>query len=67
MGDLPALAINFRNYKFSGFPITLLKKNSGTSVFLWILLNFLEHLFHRTPPGDCCYKELESGYQKCPT
>ena len=29
------------------------KKDSGTGVFLWILWNFYEHLFHRTPPDDC--------------
>ena len=26
---------------------------SGTGVFLWILRNFKQHLFYRTPPGDC--------------
>ena len=26
--------------------------NSGTVVFLWILRNFQEHLFYRTPPSD---------------
>ena len=31
---------------------TLLKKDSSTGVFLWILRNFEEHLFYRTPPGD---------------
>ena len=25
----------------------------GTKVFLWIFRNFLEHLFYRTPLGDC--------------
>ena len=28
------------------------KRNSGTGVFQWILQNFEEHLFYRTPPGD---------------
>ena len=27
--------------------------NSGTGVFLWILWNFSELLFYRTPPSDC--------------
>ena len=27
------------------WPATLLKKRSGTGVFLWILRNFSEHLF----------------------
>ena len=30
-------------------PATLLKKNSGTGVFLWSLQNFWEHPFYRTP------------------
>ena len=32
---------------------TLLKKNSGTGIFLWILWNFWEHLLYRTPLDDC--------------
>ena len=28
-------------------------QDSGTGVFMWILLNFQEHLFYRTPAGDC--------------
>ena len=31
---------------------------SGTGVFLWILRNFCEHLFHRTRLGDC-FKALK--------
>ena len=27
---------------------TLLKRNSGKGIFLWILRNFLEHIFYRT-------------------
>ena len=34
-------------------PATLLKRDSGTGVFLWILSNFYEHLFPRTPLDDC--------------
>ena len=34
-------------------PATLLKRDSGTGVFPWILRNFQYHLFYRTPPGDC--------------
>ena len=30
--------------------------DSGTGVFLWILRNSYEHLFYRTPTGDCFYK-----------
>ena len=26
---------------------------SGTGVLLWILRNFKQHIFYRTPPGDC--------------
>ena len=29
------------------------KRDSGTDVFLWILRNFEEHVFYRTPPSDC--------------
>ena len=39
-------------------PTTLLKKDTGTGVFLWILRNFKEHLFYKTPPGDCFWKLL---------
>ena len=28
-------------------------RDSGTGVFQWILRNFQEHLFYRTPLGDC--------------
>ena len=31
------------------------KRDYGTGVFLWILWNFQEHLFYRTPPDDCFY------------
>ena len=34
-------------------PATLLKKESGTGVSLWIVQNFLEHLFYRTTLDDC--------------
>ena len=33
------------------------KRGSGTDVFLWISRNFSEHLFDRTPPGDCFWRE----------
>ena len=43
--------------KVVGFrPATLLKRNSGTVVFVWILVNILGHLFHRTPPEDWFWK-----------
>ena len=29
------------------------KRDSSTGVFLWILQNFLEHLFNRSPLRDC--------------
>ena len=32
---------------------TLLKWDSATGVFMWILQDFYEHIFHRKPPGDC--------------
>ena len=36
-------------------PATLLKRDSGTVVFLWILRNFQEHLLYRTLLDDCFY------------
>ena len=51
-----------RNFtKFTGKhlsqrPAALLKRHSGTGVFLWILRNFLDHLFYRTPLDDCFWK-----------
>ena len=33
-------------------PATSLKKRLWTGVFLWILQNFYEQLFYRTPPSD---------------
>ena len=30
-----------------------LKRDPDTGVFLWILQNFQEHLFYRTPLDDC--------------
>ena len=33
--------------------IRLLKRNSGTGIFLWILRNFWEKLFYGKPLGDC--------------
>ena len=46
--------------KLQAKPATLLKKDSGTGVFLWILQNFQEHLFYRTPPGDCFWYKQEN-------
>ena len=42
-------------------PITLFKKrDSGTSVFLWVLRNFKEHLFLENTSGTCfCYCHRE--------
>ena len=36
--------------------------DSGTSVFLWILRNFSEHLFHGTPASDwfCLFSSFNS-------
>ena len=33
-------------------PASLLKTDSDTVVFLWILWNFSQHFFCRRPPGD---------------
>ena len=32
------------------------ERDSGTVVFLWILQNFWEHFFYRTPPDDSLYQ-----------
>ena len=37
-------------------PATLLKRDSDTSVFLWILRNFPEHLFWKTSANGCFWK-----------
>ena len=41
------------------------KRGSDTSILLWILWNFQEHLFCRTHPGDCCWqiRRLSSKHQ----
>ena len=39
-------------------PATLLKKRLWHRVFYWILKNFKEHLFYRTPPDVCFYSYL---------
>ena len=38
--------------KFGFRPATLLRKRPGRGFFLWILRNFSEYLFYRTPPDD---------------
>ena len=52
--NLP-LGINIWNCLFK-YPVQY--RDSGTVVFLWILRNFKEHLFYRTPPDDCFYSYL---------
>ena len=32
-------------------------------VYLWILGSFSEHLFHKTPPGDCIFHAYVAGFQ----
>ena len=44
-------------------PATLLKRDSGKGIFLWILRNFLEHLFRRALPGDCFCYSLNLSFQ----
>ena len=45
--------------KFAGNACNFIKKiESGTGIFLKILLKFYEHLFYRTPPGECFYTLL---------
>ena len=42
-----------------------LKRYSGTSVFLWILWNFQEHLFHRRRLGDCFWYNIWRNFASC--
>ena len=37
------------------------KESLSTGVFLWILPNFEEHLFYRTPPDDCLWSWWEKN------
>ena len=39
------------------------KKHSSAGVRLWILRNFSEHIFYRTPPGDCLFHVQVAGFQ----
>ena len=48
--------VSFLNKVAGGAACNFIKKrDSGTGAFLWILPNFWEQLFYRTPPGDCFY------------
>ena len=40
------------------------KKETGTGVFLWIFLNFYEHLFYRIPLGDCFWLLTDRNLKK---
>ena len=39
-----------------------IRRDSGTSILLWILRNFQEYLFYRTPPGVCFWKVRIQNY-----
>ena len=43
----------------SSSPATILKSNSSTCVFLWILPNFKEHLFWKTPMNGCFWNLMK--------
>ena len=43
-------------------PATLLKRNSDTAAFLWILRNFSEHLFRRTFANGSFCSLIEVDY-----
>ena len=44
--------------KVAGWGLQLYeKRGSSTDVFPWILRNFCEHLFYRTPLGNCFWQE----------
>ena len=49
--------VSFFN-KFAGATCNFIKKgDSGTGIFLWILRNFWEPPFYKTPLGDCFWSE----------
>ena len=43
--------------------VNLLKRDSNTGVFLWILRNFYKHLFLQNTFGNCFWKEKFSSLQ----
>ena len=43
-------------------PATLLKRDPGTGVFLWILQNLLEHLFYRTLQVGASAQSLQAVF-----
>ena len=53
-------------YSFFSFPCCflsinfILKRDSGTGVFLWILQNFWKHLFYRTPLAAALMLQVRS-------
>ena len=44
-------------------PATLLKRDSNTGLFLWVLRNFKEHLFWRIS-ANCCFYIFQVNYLK---
>ena len=40
----------------------LLKRDSNTGAFLWILRNFWKHLVYRTPPGGCFWMQCHWSF-----
>ena len=55
---------------FNKVDATLLKQNSGTGDFAWILRNFQDYFFHSTPLDDClCQRRnvtlSETAHWKC--
>ena len=57
LNEVDSFKISFWRLFLKGLLKTLFKslltRDSGTGVFLWISWNFWEHLFYRTPLGNC--------------
>ena len=56
--------VNLSEYKKIRDLQLYLKRDSGTGVFLWILRNFQEHFFYRTPLDGCFWKIIYSKWQE---
>ena len=46
------------------YGLQLSLRDSATGVFLWILWNFLEHLFKKTPAGDWFCKAKRKNHMR---
>ena len=60
------LSWNLFLIKLQGWrPVTLLKRDYNSNVFIWILRNFQEHLFWRTSANGCFWGSLNPLHVTC--